>query len=206
MPIRGVLAGSHGPSVEVDGNPVFHPCLSRYPVIVVIRSSCLAAFALLVPTANAQQIPVLTVCEALHELPKYNGKVVIVVGRTFFTFEGSFMNEKCEPDGTTMVQGKKWLSVIAFGSGKTNRAIVVQWDPEALDRKLKQVQQTTHLESQNTSPFIDGWSAVCGRLEAPQKLRPPTGSRHRFRPGNGYGANGSVPARLQMVQDHDFPR
>jgi hypothetical protein len=98
-------------SAPVSTNPAYHPGLSRYPVIVVIRSSCLAAFALLVPAANAQQIPVLTVCEALHELPKYNGKVVIVVGRTFLTFEGSFMNEKCEPDGTTMVQGKKWLSM-----------------------------------------------------------------------------------------------
>jgi hypothetical protein len=33
---------------------------------------------------TAQQSPVLTVCEALHELPKYNGKMVIIVGRSAF--------------------------------------------------------------------------------------------------------------------------
>lgn len=70
----------------------------------MIRSFALAAFFLRV--AAAQDIPVLTVCEALHELPEHNGKNVIVVGRSFYTFEGTFMNEECEVDGRTTIQGK----------------------------------------------------------------------------------------------------
>jgi len=153
--------------------------------------------------AHAQQIPVLTVCEVLHELPKYNGKLVIVVGRVFFTFEGTFMNEDCGPGGTTTVQGKRWLSMIAFGSPETGGPVVVRWDHDVLSQKLNQVQQTTHLESPSSSPLGDRWSAVCGRLEAPQKLRPP--NRSKSHPGNGYGANGSVPAALHKVQDYNFP-
>jgi hypothetical protein len=44
------------------------------------------------------------------------------VGRSFFTFEGSFMNQKCEPGGTTIIHGQRWLSIIAFGPSETTRS------------------------------------------------------------------------------------
>jgi len=34
--------------------------------------------------------PVLTVCEALRDLKLYNGKDVVIVGRSAWTFEGTF--------------------------------------------------------------------------------------------------------------------
>lgn len=194
-------------------NPVYRPqcrlpiALSRcYPVLVVIRSYAVAVVALLLPIAAAQQIPVLTVCEALHELPKHNGKLIIVVGRSFFSFEGSFMNEECEPDGRTTVQGRKWLSMIAFGPRDSREPIDVRWDPDVLTEKLRQVQQTTRLQSPNSSPSIERWTAVYGRLEAPQELRTPSSSGRRYRAGNGYGANGTVPAQLHTITEYNFPR
>ena len=82
----------------------------------------------------------------------------------------------------------------------------VKWNPDALNRKLKQVQRTTHLESLQESGLSDRWTAVYGRLEAPHKLQAQSTSGSRSHSGNGYGANGSVPARLYIRQDYDFPR
>ena len=72
----------------------------------------------------------LTVCEALHELAEHNGKNVIVVGRSFYTFEGTFMNEECEVDGRTTIQGKRWLSMIAVGSRESSER-KIEWNAEA---------------------------------------------------------------------------
>jgi len=155
--------------------------------------------------AAAQDIPVLTVCDALHELPKHNGKNVIVVGRSFYTFEGTFLNEECEVDGRTSIQGERWLSMIAFGSRGSSESKTIDWNTETLNEKLKQVQKTTRLSSPRASAFIERWIAVYGRLEAPQTLRPPSGSGSRSRAGNGYGANGSVPARLHTIAEYEFP-
>jgi hypothetical protein len=173
-----------------------------YAGIAVIPAFWFTAIVLFVRTAYAQPIPVLTVCEALHDLEKYNGKVVIVVGRAFWTFEGSFMNEECGRDGTTMVQGQEWLNMIAFGPRNVDMAIAFEWDMDALTRKLKQVQQTTRIQERAIPISGEGWSAVCGRLESPRSLQPP-GKRNA---GNGYGANGSVPAQLRWVRDYRFPR
>src|SRR5271165_2669884 len=99
-----------------------------YAGITVNRALWLAAVVLLSRKADAQQMPVLTVCEALHGLTEYTGKFVIVVGRAFYTFEGFFLNEDCGHDGKTTVQGQKWLSMIAIGSSESNNATAAQWD------------------------------------------------------------------------------
>ena len=104
----------------------------------VIAPSIFSWVALFASTAGAQSIPLLTVCEALHDLPKYNGRFVIVVGRAFTTFDGSFMNEECEPGGTITIEGKKWQSMIAFDFRKTtDRPVTVQWELDRLKEKLK---------------------------------------------------------------------
>ena len=173
-----------------------------YAGIAVIRVFGLTVVALFGSTAGAQPIPVLTVCEALHDLAEYNGKLVIVVGRSFWTFAGSFLNEECGRDGKVAVQGKEWLSMIALGSMLDAPTVVFAWDIDALNRKLKQVQETTHIRESSIQVTGEGWSAICGRLEAPRVLRPP-GNRTA---GNGYGVKGSVPAQLRAVRTFSFPR
>jgi hypothetical protein len=49
--------------------------------VVVLTSA-----ALLFGQATAESIPVLTVCEALRDLKLYNGKDVMIVGRSAWTF------------------------------------------------------------------------------------------------------------------------
>jgi len=117
------------------------------------------------------------------------------------------MNETCHADGTTLVQGQRWLSMIYLSSDsrQPDNANSVRWDYGSLNHKLEQVQRTTHLESSRTSPLADRWSAVYGRLEAPLRLHPPSRSGPRRRSGNGYGASGSVPAQLHIMNVYDFP-
>lgn len=42
----------------------------------------------------AESVPVLTVCEALNGLDKYDGGIVIVVGREGYTDEGSWLGQE----------------------------------------------------------------------------------------------------------------
>ena len=61
------------------------------------------------------------------------------MGRSFWTFEGSFINEECEPDGAVNVNGKRWLSMIFFQNGIGGER-PFQWDEHALRTKLEQIQ------------------------------------------------------------------
>lgn len=72
------LTGKHAPPITWNHTAAL--------VFVVIRSLALAAFGLTV--AAAQGIPVLTVCEGLHELWKHNDTKVIVVGPLLLHFRG----------------------------------------------------------------------------------------------------------------------
>jgi hypothetical protein len=115
------------------------------------------------------------------------------------------MDQKCGIGDTTIVAGKRWLSIIAIGSEAPDRAIAIHWDANALKQKLTQVQKTTKAQA-TTGSVPDGrWTAIYGLLEAPRNLRPPSGSRATYRAGNGYGANGSVAARLNFIEGYDFP-
>ena len=155
-------------------------------------------------------IPVLTVCEALRNIKSYRGKEIAVVGRSAFTFEGDFISEQCEPDGTVMIQGHKWLTTIylthvdeTFATQKT-----LAIDENLLQQKLALVRRSTNLTTRNKPPqekgmFSDHWLAVVGRLESPGLLiphRPPQGVDPVNKPGNGYGSNGSVPAKMVHIE------
>jgi len=166
----------------------------------------LTSVAPLFGQAAAASTPVLTVCEALRDLKLYNGKDVVIVGRSGWTFEGTFLSEDCEPDGRTMVQGNRWLTAIYISAEdeQSRRQNAFPFDEELLRQKLAVVQRTTHLTSEQKSipksnPFADRWVAILGRLVSPGTLlphRPPKGSQTKNVPGNGFGANGSVPAEL----------
>jgi hypothetical protein len=128
--------------------------------------------AFFAPAPPTPDVPVIGVCEALHNLPKYNGKLV-VVGFVGFTFEGSFMDEQCGLGDTTMMDGKQWLSMIAIGSTKHDDTAAIQWDEDALKQKLKQVQRTTKVPQPTGSGLDGSWTAmavwrlraICDHLE-----------------------------------------
>ena len=175
----------------------------------------LASVAPLFGQATAASTPVLTVCEALRDLKLYNGKEVVIVGRSAMTFEGTFLSEDCEPDGRTIVQGKRWLSAICLSAEdqQSSRQNTFRFDEELLRQKLVAMQRTTHLISEQKSipqsnPFADRWMAIFGQLVSPMRLlphRPPSGSQTKNVPGNGYGANGSVPAKLIVLATYRIP-
>jgi hypothetical protein len=70
-------------------------------VVIVRCSRSIVALALLfagtrgVTPAADNQPPVLTVCEALIDPDRYDGKSVIIVGRASGSFEGSWLAEDC---------------------------------------------------------------------------------------------------------------
>jgi len=66
-------------------------------------------------------VPVITVCEALRSLSAWRGKTVVVVGLAGWTFEGTFMHEKCEPDDAVLIQGRRWASMMAIRATESTR-------------------------------------------------------------------------------------
>jgi len=161
-----------------------------------------------------RDIPVLTVCEVLRDLKLFNGKDVVIVGRSGWTFEGTFLSEDCEPDGRTTIQGNKWLSLIYVSDEdqRSGRQTGFHFDEELLRRKLEEVKRTTRPTSEQkaipkSNPFADRWLAVLGRLVSPVKLlphRPPHASQSKNIPGNGFGANGSVPAKVIPLATYEL--
>ena len=147
--------------------------------------------------AIGQPTPVLTVCEALRDIKTYNGKDVAIVGLAGWTFEGTFLSERCEPDGYVQVAGHRWLSMIALaGGGQVEPP--VNLNEELLLRKLAEVQKTTE-RGPGEGPLAAHWMVAQGRLVSPSKLISPRPTGGRNKAGNGFGANGSVPARLDLT-------
>ena len=176
----------------------------------------LALFCVPITRAQESAAPqVLTVCEALRGIDLYRGKVVVIVGRSNYTFEGPFMHEKCDPDDRILIQGHRWLSAIAVGAEKP--AVPDQAFPvgeDILREKLRQLSdyhsdaQGSMVKEEVRTIAFASWVAVYGTLESPAKLKPhmpPNKSNSRNTPGNGYGANGSVPAMILVIRSKDVP-
>lgn len=159
----------------------------------------------LVGQAAAQSVPVLTVCEALQNLKLYNGKSVVIVGRSGYTLEGTFMGEDCGPDGRVMIQGNRWLSLIYVSAEDPKKTMDFHFDQALVRMKLAELKRTMPPRSESKSsnnPFAAHWTAMFGRLVSPKTLRsprPPSASQPKNLPGNGFGANGSVPAKLAVL-------
>jgi hypothetical protein len=169
---------------------------------------CLAAQPQSGPT-----VPVLTLCEALRDLDLYRGKQVAVVARAGWTFEGTFLSGKCEADGRITIQGTSWLSMIAvdWNDPKAHQGafpvdeVTIRRKLVALKTEYIDGEQDTSANRQppDSQPRTinpnSHWVAVFGVLNSPPRLRPPRpgrGPSKRSIPGNGYGANGSVPANI----------
>ncbi|HVW09975.1 MAG TPA: hypothetical protein VHC90_15405 [Bryobacteraceae bacterium] len=136
-----------------------------------------ALFVLLFPAfvrAADEVPPVLTVCEALSDMQKYEGKSVIIVGRSVSTDEGWWLDEEC---GLRVVNGGHVfgpsISVGYVGSQFSPPPATparFRWDMRLLEQKLAQVRRSTKLPNREH----DRWLAVFGRLEMhlPRELRP----------------------------------
>lgn len=167
------------------------------------------------------QIPLLTVCEALGHLNTHRGKDVVIVARSVWTFEGSFLNEQCEADGRILIHGERWLSMIEVrAAGKiAEEASVFPVDETLLSKKLLQIDGNADLAAHNLKPDVSGstphvldlssyWVAVYGRIESPIRLRQDRrlrASNTNYR-GNGYASNGTVPARILVISDRTLGR
>ena len=167
-------------------------------------------------------IPLLTVCEVLRDLPHYRDRNVVVVARSSgWTFEGNFMDEKCEPDGKIRVQGQRWLSMIAINEapeGLKSRSFPIT--KEAVWQTLSLLPSDLRITPKPRSPSGSSgakpsivvfrsphWVAFYGRIQSPSRLRPhrpPTARDRRNRPGNGFGANGTVPAAILVFSEKDL--
>jgi hypothetical protein len=131
----------------------------------------------------------------------------VVVGQFGPTFEGSFLSDDCDADGYTAVEGNRWLSMIKVSpSGKQPSNNSALFDDEVLRIKLE---NKLHTRQPNTEKKPgDAYTAVRGVLTSPTKLippKPPTKSRTQNIPGNGFGANGSVPAEIIVTATHRIP-
>lgn len=146
----------------------------------------------------ANAIPILTVCEALRDPVRYGGKVVIVVGRSVGTSEGSWLDENCglKP----VAEGRTYSATISTAYAVSDflpppqKPKEFKWDKSALQRALERVKSTTRLE------HGEHWSAVYGRLE--------TAPTHEIKLGNGrvgtvigYGHLNAAPAQLVFPAD-----
>lgn len=172
----------------------------------------------MIPHALASPAPpALTVCEALRDIGLYTGKDVVIAGYSGWTFEGSFMHEKCESDDRIAIQRHRWLSMIELSRAEPPARATETFPVEesVLREKLSHLSNYKSGEgkgSQEQGPDGRGagrlslsgnWVAAYGRLESPSRLKapaPPSRSNPRNIPSDGYGANGSVPARLRVTK------
>jgi hypothetical protein len=112
----------------------------RFALVCIIATNACAQ--------NEAPAPVLTVCEALHGLNTCRGSKVVIVGEAGYTFEGTFMEQSCEPDGRIPIQGNRWLSMIAIsetGASGVNRG-TFPIDDELLYQKLAALRQADRNE------------------------------------------------------------
>ena len=112
-------------------------------------------------------IPVLTVCEVLSDLSRYDGKLVIVVGRSVRTSEGSWLDEECS--AKLSINGRDWPNAISttynpsWSPPPPPKPRDFNWSRPLLQDKLKQVRKTTQLRIYHRRGwFDDHWYAAFG--------------------------------------------
>ncbi len=141
----------------------------------LLLCSCDHAFA---EQGPSNSIPILTVCEALQNRVRYNGKPIIVIGRTVRTMEGSWLSEECNTKIST--DGVVWGGNISLTvylertDPPPNLPKDFRWDDRTLLKKLKSLGDYSHYQS-----FFTNWAAVFGRFET--RISP-----EYFRDANGH--------------------
>ena len=171
---------------------------------------------------QARMVTTLTLCEALRNLNAYHGQTVVIVSHSYYPiFHGPHLYEKCEYDGLILIQKHRWLSMMELDFANDLRAPGDAFPVEEalLWNKLKEVKgyvapvtEGTELATPGTveAPELEGdYVAVYGRVESPVRLKPevlPGGPNASFHSGNGYGVNGSVPARILVIHEKTLIR
>jgi hypothetical protein len=167
---------------------------------IAVLTGVLFANSLLVASDD---VPVLTVCEVLNNLEHYEGRTVIVVGRSTGTFEGSWLDEDC---GMKVVRAEHEFRAtisIAYSTGDFAPPPELpegfRWDKNILQQKLSLVKRTTKIRTHKHEDS-DVWLAVFGRLETglPRKVNIGKG---RYGYTSGFGHLSGSPAQLVFPAD-----
>jgi hypothetical protein len=147
-------------------------------------------------------IPILTVCEILADVSRYDGSPVIIVGRFSGGMEGSWLDEQCSPQ--IAVNGRLWPPSISTTYVASEFAPPphlprgFKWDRSGVRSKLEQVQRTTRLRpGKNNS---ESWLAMFGRLEAALPRRIIQRDGRQFY-ADGFGHLSAAPAQLVVPED-----
>ena len=149
-------------------------------------------------SASPDSIPVVTVCEALHNRVSYNDKSVIVIGKIESTVEGVWLKEDCSEKITT--DGVLWggnISLTVFlGEADPPPKLPkdFSWDDKLLLKKLKSLKDYSQFHRFST------WAAVFGRFEtriSPEYFQSANG---RLR-GLGFGHLNSSLAQIVFGSD-----
>jgi hypothetical protein len=168
-------------------------------VRLISFSVLLFAAAGIFALASENAPPVLTVCEVLSDLQRYDGQSVVVVGRSSFTEEGSWLDEEC---GLKVVNdGREFPASISTAYAASEFAAPppkpsgFRWNKRILQQKLETVQRTTHLRVLKDINYSDQWLCVFGRLETrlPRQVS--------FGYTNGFGHLSAAPAQLISPKD-----
>jgi hypothetical protein len=156
-------------------------------------------------TAAPDDVPVLTVCEVLSDLDRYEGKSIIIVGRSSWTDEGSWLTEDC---GLRVVRGGREFSNPSISTAYAIKEFAPPpempkgsaWDKRLLQQKVAQLKRTTKLHKYRPGKYNEHWAAVFGRLEAhlPREWNLENGG-HAY--SNGFGHEAGSPAQLIASAD-----
>lgn len=144
-------------------------------------------------------VPVVTVCEALHDLGRYNGKSIVLVGRFGSTDEGSWLSEDCERKIVT--NGYTWADIISttYPRSKVEPPPGLpngfKWNTGLLTKKLRDAQKTTKLRVLKDNNYSDKWVAIFGRFETRLPLQVVIGGSGKLM-GYGFGHLNIAPAQL----------
>lgn len=163
-----------------------------------------------------------TVCEVLANPAQFDGKNLLVLGRSNQTFEGHWLAE--DDCGTKLTMaGRTWPNSVWLECCRTPApdppSGTLAIDKDALDQKLQQVRQTTQLRyhlSLVTSPdekagarreVMDDWAVAYGRLEVVGEIPPPRNSLFPELPGqktwnHGFGHLGAAPVQLVINREN----
>jgi hypothetical protein len=168
------------------------------------KAAALVLFGATVVGANHQEgiaanaSPILTVCDALRDPIRYGGQVVIIVGRSVGTSEGSWLDEGCGLK--VVIEGRAYPTTISTAYVASRFAPPPQlpkaftWDKPALQHALDRVKTTTRLGAKQF------WAAVYGRLET-APIREIKLGDGRVATTVGYGHLGAAPAQLISPAD-----
>lgn len=162
---------------------------------------------------KAEPIAIATVCEVLTNPWLFNGKNLVLIGRSSYSIHGRSLSEDdCNPPVITA--GHKWPNSIylecCYKPAPNLPSGTLMLDRVRLAEKVKRLRQTTPLKVEkafclNPPRLCDArqqWGVAYGRLSTSGDLRPPSAGPDRDW-GTGFGYLGVYPAEL-FIHDRNW--